>query len=161
MESNELIEYRQKTTKFLTENFVMNLATTFEDEPSVAPVIYVIDGELNFYFVTSRMSRKSQQLIQNPNCSLTVWQFLEMSVQANGIASLVEDDAKKEWVIEAFGDAATKDPNFWAPIFRISRGDYCVFKIKPTWLRTLDLTRNTIRQEGSPFIEIINEYENK
>jgi len=77
-----------------------------------------------------------------------------MSVQASGVASVVEDEAKKEWVIEAFADAATKDPNFWAPIFRIKRGDYMVFQIKPTWMRVLDLTHSTVRQIKSPFTEI-------
>ena len=76
------------------------------------------------------------------------------AVQADGIAEEIKDEAKKVWVVDAFADAATKDPNFWAPIFRIKRGDYCVFKIKPTWMRVLDLTRNTVRQEESPYTEI-------
>lgn len=139
---------------FLKENFVMELATCTDNKPAVAPVIYVIDDELNFYFVTYRNSYKAQNLIKNPQCSFTTWQFLQMCVQADGEASIVEDEKKQAWVIEAFADAATKDPNFWDPIFRIKRGDYCVFKIKPTWLRVLDLTHTTVRQENSPYTEI-------
>ena len=132
----------------------MNLATVDEDKPAVAPVVFVTDEELNFYFVTYRMSFKAQNLIKNPKCSFTIWEFLKMSVQASGITSVVEDEEKQAWVMDAFADAATKDPNFWAPIFRIKRGDYCIFKIKPTWMRVLDLTHNTVRQEESPFTEI-------
>lgn len=152
-------EVYEKTKKdaisFLKENFVMEIATCKDNKPAVSPIIYVMDDEFNFYFVTYRQSFKAQNLINNPRCSFTVWQFLKMCIQADGETSIVEDEAKKEWVVEAFADAATKDPNFWAPIFRIKRGDYCVFKIKPTWMRILDLTHNTVRQEDSPYIEII------
>lgn len=139
---------------FLKEHFVMSVATSKDNKPAVAPVIYVIDEQLNFYFVTYRMSRKAQNLISNPQCSFTIWEFLKMSVQADGTASIVEDEAQKSWVIDEFANAATKDPNFWAPIFRIKRGDYCVFKIVPTWIRLLDLAHNTVRQESSPYTEI-------
>lgn len=145
---------KSEMISFLKDNFVMNLATVNENKPAVAPVVYVTDDELNFYFVTYRQSFKAQNLVNNSQCSFTIWKFLEMCVQVDGLASLVEDEAKKEWVVKAFADSATKDPNFWAPIFRIKRGDYCVFKIKPTWMRVLDLTHNTVRQEESPYTEI-------
>ncbi len=139
---------------FLKEKFIMDLATCSDNKPAVAPMIYVVDEELNFYFVTYLHTLKTQNLIANPQCSFVVWEFLKMSVQVSGQAEIVEDEIKKAWVVEAFGDAATKDPNFWAPIFRIKRGDYVVFKIKPTWMRVLDLTHSTVRQEESPFTEI-------
>lgn len=145
---------KNDTISFLKENLVMELATCRDNKPAVSPVIYVIDEDLNFYFVTYRNSYKAQNLIANPVCSFTVWQFLQLCIQADGRAEIVDDEAKKSWVVDAFADAATRDPNFWAPIFRIKRGDYCVFKITPTWMRVLDLTRNTVRQEDSPFTEI-------
>lgn len=154
-EKEASIVVRDKAIAFLKENFVMSIATVYDKKPAVTPVIYVIDDELNFYFVTYKMSFKAQNLMNNPHCGMSVWQFLQMSVQADGIASIVEDEAKKEWVVDSFADAATKDPNFWAPIFRIKRGDYCIFKIKPTWMRVLDLTHSTVRSEESPYTEIV------
>lgn len=147
-------QIKDAATSFLKENFVMALSTANENGPATAPVIFVTDEDLNFYFVTYRISYKAQNLINNPKCSFAIWQFLKMSVQGAGEASIVEDEAKQAWVMDSFADAATKDPNFWAPIFRIKRGDYCIFKIKPTWLRVLDLTHNTVRQQESPFTEI-------
>jgi len=147
-------EIKNDMITFLKEKFVMDLATCVDNKPAVAPVVYVIDEDLQFYFVTYTNTLKSNNLIKNPQCSFVIWEFLKMSVQASGVASVVEDEAKKEWVIEAFADAATKDPNFWAPIFRIKRGDYMVFQIKPTWMRVLDLTHSTVRQIKSPFTEI-------
>jgi hypothetical protein len=56
--------------------------------------------------------------------------------------------------MDTFADTATNDPNFWAPIFRIHKGDYIVFRITPTWMRALDLSHNTVRQEETPFSQI-------
>ncbi len=92
-ESSEKI--KESVVAFLKENFVMEIATSRDDKPAVAPVIYVIDDELNFYFVTYRMSFKAQNLIANPQCSFSIWQFLQMSVQADGTANIVENEIKK------------------------------------------------------------------
>ncbi len=150
--TNEKI--RKNTVSFLKEKFVMELATCSNNKPAVAPVIYVMDKDLNFYFVTYRQTVKATNLLENPQCSFVVWDFLRMSVQVSGKTEVVEDEAKKSWVVDAFADAATKDPSFWAPIFRIKRGDYILFKITPDWMRVLDLTHSTVRQEESPFTEI-------
>ncbi len=139
---------------FLKDHFVMEIATSYDNKPTVSPVIYVMDADGCFYFVTYRLSCKAQNLIKNNQASLTVWEFLKMCVQVDGTTTVVEDPEKIAWVMDAFADAATKDPNFWAPIFRIQRGDYCVFKITPTWMRVLDLTHSTVRQAESPFTEI-------
>jgi nitroimidazol reductase NimA-like FMN-containing flavoprotein (pyridoxamine 5'-phosphate oxidase superfamily) len=139
---------------FLKDHFVMELATSYDNQPTCSPVIYVLDDEGCFYFVTYRLSFKAQNLIKNPQCSLAIWEFLKMCVQANGVAAVVEDQNRIEWVMDEFADAATRGPNFWAPIFRIQRGDYCVFKITPTWMRVLDLTHTTVRQADFLFTEI-------
>ncbi len=155
MDSTTQIITKQDVITFLKSNFVAVLSTTNDDKPTCSPVVYVVDEDLNFYFVTNTDTYKAKNIQKNPNVSMAVWQFLQMSVQMDGIASEVTDESMKEWVIEAFGDAATKDPNFWAPIFRIQRSDYVVFKIKPTWLRTLDLTHSTVRSKQSPYTSII------
>lgn len=142
--------------EFLQINFVAELATTDGTKPTCSPVIYVIDDDLNFYFVTNTDSYKAQNIINNPNVSMTVWEFSKMSVQMDGVATEVKDEDKIEWVVNAFGDAATKDPNFWAPIFRIKRSDYVAFKVTPNWLRALDLSHDTVRSKLTPYTEIIS-----
>jgi nitroimidazol reductase NimA-like FMN-containing flavoprotein (pyridoxamine 5'-phosphate oxidase superfamily) len=58
---------------FLKEKFVMELATCIDGKPAVAPMVYVTDENLNFYFVTYRDTLKSTNLIANPHCSFVVW----------------------------------------------------------------------------------------
>jgi|GEM_PF-3206986 len=60
----------------------MDLATSHEDKPAVASAVYVIDEDLNFYFVTYRVSLKAQNLINNPQ------QFDCLAVPRNVSASL-------------------------------------------------------------------------
>lgn len=146
---------KDDVTKFLKSNFVASLSTMGNIKPTSSPIVYVIDNRLNFYFVTNTNTYKAKNILNNPNVSMSVWQFSQMSIQMDGIATEITDDATKEWVIEEFGEAATKDPNFWAPIFRIKRSDYVVFKVEPTWLRALDLSHNTVRSKQSPYTSII------
>jgi len=92
--------------------------------------------------------------MENPQCSFVIWEFLKMSVQASGVASVVEDEAKKEWFVKEYSDKSTNDPNFWDPMFRMKIEEYVIFVIRPTWMRVLDLSHSTVRQEKSPFTEI-------
>lgn len=145
---------KDEAKAFLKSNFVAEIATTNGDKPTCSPVVYVIDDDLNFYFVTNTETYKAKNIHNNPKVSLSVWEFSKMSVQIDGLATKITDKQQKEWVIEQFGDAATKDPNFWAPIFRIKRSDYVAFKIKPTWVRALDLSHDTVRSKQTPYSEI-------
>ena len=156
MEDKKTTITKSTVKTFLQMNFVAELATTDGDKPTCSPVIYVTDEDLNFYFVTNTESYKAQNILKNPNVSMTVWEFTKMSIQMDGVATEVTDEEVKEWVVNAFGDAATKDPNFWAPIFRIKRSDYVVFKITPNWLRALDLSHDTVRSKLTPYTEIIS-----
>jgi nitroimidazol reductase NimA-like FMN-containing flavoprotein (pyridoxamine 5'-phosphate oxidase superfamily) len=154
MNKNEQTISKDEVRAFLKLKFVAELATTNGDKPTCSPVIYIIDDDLNFYFVTNIDTYKAKNILENPKVSLCVWEFNKMSVQMDGVAEQVENEQKKEWVIEQFGDAATRDPNFWAPIFRIKRSDYVVYKVEPTWLRALDLTHDTVRSQETPYTEI-------
>lgn len=145
---------KEQVKNFLSSHFVMALATKGEPAPAVAPMVYLPDENLDLYFVTFRQSYKAQNLFKHPYCAFTVWEFGQMSVQGSGQATEVTDPEKITWAMDTFADRATEDPNFWAPIFRIHKGDYVVFRISPSWLRALDLTHNTVRQEESPFTEI-------
>jgi nitroimidazol reductase NimA-like FMN-containing flavoprotein (pyridoxamine 5'-phosphate oxidase superfamily) len=140
--------------KFLNEHYLMQLATTYEDQPGVSVLLYTIDDDLNFYFGTHADSYKIKNLNSNAKVSLVVWEFGKIQVQANGIAEIMESKEEQDKVLDKLADAATKDVNFWPPLFRIKGGEYTVIKIKPNWMRVLDLSNNTVKPEESPFTEI-------
>lgn len=139
---------------FLRTQFIMEIATSHKDKPAASIVLYMVDDDFNFYFVTHNDSYKSQNLLNNPRISLAIWKHQEMLVQVDGAAQPVIDEREKERLMDELADAATNDEAFWPPVFRIKGDKYIIFKVTPHWLRSLDLTRNTIRQEDSPFTEL-------
>ncbi len=132
----------------------MQIATVSGDQPGVSVMLYTVDDDMNFYFGTHKDSFKIKNLLANPKVSAVVWEFGKIQVQINGSASPVEDSSEQAEAMEKLADSATMNSDFWPPLFRIKGGDYILMKIKPNWMRVLDLTNNTIRQEESPFIEI-------
>lgn len=145
---------KEEVKSFLKNHYLMQIATVDDDQPGVSVLLYTIDEDLNFYFGTHKNSYKIKNLLTNPKTSLVVWEFGQIQVQANGVASPVIDPKDQENILDKLADSATKDPNFWPPLFRIKGDDYIIMKIKPTWMRVLDLKTQTMRQEDSPFIDI-------
>ena len=145
---------KQKVLTFLKNHYLMQIATVNENQPGVSVMLYTVDDDLNFYFATHKDSFKIKNLKQNPKISLVVWEFGNIQVQANGIAEEVTESQKQLQILDKLADSATQDENFWPPIFRIKGEDYIIIKIKPNWMRVLDLTTQTIRQEETPFIDI-------
>ena len=57
----------------LRGEFTVALATVDEQgEPCVAPLFYIVDGDLNLYWLSSAASKHSLNLGRNPTASATV-----------------------------------------------------------------------------------------
>jgi nitroimidazol reductase NimA-like FMN-containing flavoprotein (pyridoxamine 5'-phosphate oxidase superfamily) len=145
---------KEDVKQFLNDHYLMQLATVSGDQPGVSVLLYTIDDNLNFYFGTHSDSYKVKSLNQNPKVSLVVWEFGKIQVQVNGVSEIIESKEEQNNILDKLADAATKDINFWPPLFRIKGGEYTIIKIRPEWMRVLDLSTNSVRQEESPFVEI-------
>jgi nitroimidazol reductase NimA-like FMN-containing flavoprotein (pyridoxamine 5'-phosphate oxidase superfamily) len=132
----------------------MSVAVSEDNKPSSTILLYYVDDDLNFYFATHRNSFKAQKLLKNPLISLSVWEHKNMMIQVDGEASEVVEEQNKLAIIDKLAESALKGQDFWPPLLRIGGQDYIVFKIKPAWLRKLDLKRDTMTQEESPFSDI-------
>jgi nitroimidazol reductase NimA-like FMN-containing flavoprotein (pyridoxamine 5'-phosphate oxidase superfamily) len=139
----------------LKNHFTMSIATSSNSKPSSSIMLYAIDDDFTMYMATHIDSYKSKNLLENPNIGISIWEIQKMLVQIDAEVEKIEDSNVVAETLDKLADAASKDISFWPPVFRIEGGDYIVFKIKPYWIRALDLTQNTIRQEDSPFT-IIN-----
>lgn len=151
MEQNKL---KSDVLAFLRQNFIMSVAVSEGDKPSSSILLYYVDDDLNFHFATHKDSHKARKLIKNPNISLSVWKHGEMLVQVDGRATEIIDLQDKLAIVDFLAEATIKGDNFWPPLLRIKGDNYAVFKIKPTWMRKLDLVQDTISQVDSPFEEI-------
>ena len=74
------------------------LSTCHENKPSARVVLLKHFDDRGFVFYTNYNSRKSNELISNPNAALTfLWVELERSVRIEGVAEKVSSDESDEY----------------------------------------------------------------
>lgn len=71
--------------EIIDENRYLNLATTDGELPWVAPVEYVVDDELNFYFQSLETSRHIQHIQQNPTVGISIYDSQQPSRTGRGV----------------------------------------------------------------------------
>jgi len=137
---------------FLRSMPVMNIAVMNGDKPLSSVLLFALDDDFTFYFSTNKGSFKANALIKNPKISFSVWKNLAMLVQADGNATLVEDDLQDE-IMDKIANSISKIDEFWPPLVSIGRGEYQLFKVKISWLRALKLSELSIK-DRAPFTEL-------
>jgi nitroimidazol reductase NimA-like FMN-containing flavoprotein (pyridoxamine 5'-phosphate oxidase superfamily) len=152
MEDQETL--RNEVLTFLKNQFIMSVAVSDENKPSASVLLYYVDDDFTFYFATHTDSYKAKALKKNPLISMAIWKHNEMLVQCDGSVSEVSSENEKLGIIDKLANSTNKGDDFWPPLLRIKGSDYVVFKIKPTWLRKLDLVQDTMTQTDSPFSEL-------
>jgi uncharacterized protein YhbP (UPF0306 family) len=93
---------------FLSEQTILSLATTGEDgEACVAPLFYIVDEELIFYWLSSESSLHSLNLNRTPRAAATVyrgtgnWKEIR-GVQMRGAVSKVTGPERRAALIRAY-----------------------------------------------------------
>jgi len=79
--------------KFIIENEVCRLATSFRDKPHVVPVSYIYKDNF-FYVSTDYNTKKLFNIEKNPKVSLTVDIYkpsLNKGITVNGIVRIIEN----------------------------------------------------------------------
>lgn len=146
---------KQDVIKFLRSVNIMSLAACHGDKPISTILLFAVDDELNFYFSTRSETYKTKALEANPNVSMAIWEHKKMLIQVDGKAERIEDLEKVNEVIDMLAESVSRIGDFWPPVVRFKdKGEYTAFKISPYWLRSLDLTNESIRENEDPFTEI-------
>ncbi len=147
---------KEDVLKFLQSNYLMNIATVGNDKkPSSSIMLYTIDDNFNIYMATHADSYKAKKIIENNFIGISVWEENKMLVQIDAEVEILKDEQLIIENLELLAKSATKNKAFWPSLFRVEGKEYIVFKVVPYWIRALDLERNTITQETSPFSTII------
>lgn len=145
---------KDEALEFMKNNFVMNIAFSKDNKPSASVVIYYIDDNFNIYFTTHSDSYKAKALQENPQISINVWEHKKMMVQLDGQVEEIKEDNSQLEIVDKIFNASKHAPDFWPPILRIKGNEYLIFKIKPTWVRTLDLTFDEEHNTNTVFTNI-------
>lgn len=86
-----------KIREYLKQTKTMQLATTIEEKPWVCSVYFVIDDDLNIYWLSWPNRRHSQEILINSNvaaCFVIKTNQPVVGVQVEGSAELIKDKKK-------------------------------------------------------------------
>ncbi len=111
--------------------------------PESATILYSIDNDFNFYFITRNDSRKASNLATNKNVSIVIGTDLGPStLQMNGVADPLSVEGQKDFI-----DKLTKNEDlstlYYGPFLNILGVNFTLYKVRINWARwlTLDMAR--------------------
>lgn len=137
---------KQEAVQFLKRNKTMVVATASEDgEPECATVFYTTDDDLNFYFLTSTESQKVKNLKNNKRIAFTIGTGPKIiTVQGKGVVEAVIK-GEKQFMLRLGRKFGLEISKLW-PVAFLPHAGRVLIKIKPTWLRFLNLEEKELRK---------------
>lgn len=143
----EIYSYLQ----FLTIGVLSTVSDT--GKPYAAVIYFVVDHNLNFFFVTKTDTKKSQNLEKNNNAAITILDpNFPKTVQATGIVEAVQEPDMHTYLLKRISEANSKKGIYYwpPPLSKLnSQGDLILYKFQPDWLRFADFTESTYSVESS------------
>ena len=144
---------KQEVLKFLKEKELAVVSTvSAASKPESATVIYFIDDEFNFYFITRRNTRKFENLQLNKNVALVVGtELMPITVQIEGTAELITGE-KGEALVTEIAKRPQIQSLYFGPFLELKGIDFAAFKVKINWLRWLSIDPETGKEDYSQII---------
>ncbi len=115
------------------------LATTDQlGAPSVAPLFYFVDGELNLYWLSSTKSAHSANLIANPVAAASVFRHTERwkeicGVQMRGRVEAIADPERRKELVKVYCKRFGL-----GSVLRLAIGRATLYQFQPEWFRYID-----------------------
>lgn len=139
-----LSEDKPKIAKFLAKNQIGMLATADDSgQPYVSTIYFVVDPDLNVYFITKGKTTKYKHLIQNPKAALAVYEAKSQStVQIYGSAEQILDfptinDIFRRILVVTNATSESAIP----PVSKLVGNDYKCFRIRSRTIRMAEYTK--------------------
>lgn len=139
---------------FLSNKKLLSLGTYITDHPWMCNVYFVVNDNLEFYFLSSPETIHIRQIRENNKVSFTILDFGQLvsngrsAVQAWGISTQVTELQEVQWFIDKF----TKDKGKYNAD-EISKGiGKVVYKITPQKLKYFDAEKFS---QGEHFVWVL------
>jgi len=143
----DIHQSREQLLSFLENNHIGVLATASNmGKPHAATVYTTFDQELNIYFVTRKNTRKSQNLQDNRQVALAIYDAKSQStLQAEGTAIEVTEPQKMQWIFNDIWQIASQTSATNSPpqAQLIGAGDYIAYKLSAPSLRLASYAQST------------------
>lgn len=130
--------------EFAKHNPVGVLATASKHSvPHAAAVFYVLDEDMNVYFITKEETKKFRNLRENHHVSLAAYkESSQTTLQIIGEAQHVKDVDMFIDVFENIIDICAKNTKSdRLPVSKLFAGDYYLYQIKPSTMRLAEYLR--------------------
>jgi general stress protein 26 len=149
---------KRKAFAFLSKHRVASIATvTPEGTPMSAIVYYVVDEDLNLFFLTKTDTAKYVNIRNNPAVSMAICDEADLAtVQVEGTATEVKQEVLIGKIFRGIVKHPGALPHWPPPIIKLFAGDCVVMKIKPKKLRLGDFHKNQLSKDESYFTPIVS-----
>ena len=146
---------KKEVLEFLKSKVVAVIATVSPDDtPEAATIHYVVDDDLNFYFMSETNSRKVQNIATNNKVALVVGtEDIPVTVQIQGEVSPIDNG---EELMQRFHQLAeASNQGNYKPLLEGLKGrpGGSFYKVKPTWLQWTDF-RESSNEMRNPIVLI-------
>lgn len=136
-----------------------------QNEPHLTTLFYVIDSDLNFYFITRSNTTKVNNIKRGSNVSIVVSDRRSFTtIEAHGIAIQLSGVDKIKIIFKMFTDVYRNQDiiekgklfNWAPPISNVEKGDIVIYEVKPDWIRYANY-ENTSPLDNNAMQEVILE----
>ncbi len=140
---------KRRAFGFLNEKEVAVISTISENnEPTAATILFSIDDDFNFYFITRRQTRKFKNLQINKSVAIVVGTELEPgTIQMQGEAQLLEGNEAENFFKEISENKKDLLKLYYGPYLLVPGLDFAIFKVKINWMRHLRLDLEKMIEE--------------
>lgn len=139
---NETQKQIEVVANFLREQTTLSLATAGEEgAPSATPLFYIVDEALALYWLSSKTSQHSRNLLERPgvaaavHCNAKSWREIR-GVQMRGAVSEVTDPQRRAQIVKAYCARFSL-----GGVFRLAIQRSTVYVLQPDFFRFIDNTK--------------------
>lgn len=132
--SRVVLLQKTETLRFLRSHDIAVLSTIeHTGGVTAAPVYYLLEGGF-FYLITKETTRKSRNMMANPQVAITIYDADKMQVaQIKGIAEIEPDPNISNFIYQKLTQSHYQGgKEYKAPSVEINNGRFIVFRIRPT-----------------------------
>jgi general stress protein 26 len=135
--------FSESINDFIKKHATAVIATIDEDgQPSTSTIFYVINKKDEIHFVTKSQTTKSNNLNKDSRSAITVVdESKPMAVNMQGLATQVTDVAERDEVMQRILKISHDKLKDFAPIIKLHRGSFMVFKFTPKEASMTDFSK--------------------
>ena len=127
---------KNEVFEFLNKHAIAILATVSDkNAPHACAMYFVIDEDLNFFFLTKSSTRRFLHIQGNDKVAIVVTASNSpQSLEVEGVASIVSDPLQQRNVTNQIAEkSAHQGKKFWPPpVSQLEGGEIAILKVTPT-----------------------------